>query len=113
MCLYSVETMKPTSLPLISRTSQALSRERAEELASLLKAIADPTRLQIIATINASANNETCVCDLTEPLGVSQPTVSHHLKVLTDAGLLVREKRGIWAWYSVNQDRWSQIKDLL
>jgi ArsR family transcriptional regulator len=53
------------------------------------------------------------VCNLTEPLGLSQPTISHHLKVLTDAGIIIREKRGTWAWYTVNQDRWQLLAPLL
>jgi ArsR family transcriptional regulator len=90
----------------------ALQRPQAEQIATLLKAIADPTRIQLISYINASNNSESCVCNLTEPLGLSQPTISHHLKVLTEAGLIEREKRGTWVWYSVNQERWSQLAAL-
>lgn len=92
--------------------ASALGRPEAEQLATLLKAIADPTRLQLIGYINASNNSEACVCNLTEPLGLSQPTVSHHLKVLTEAGLFEREKRGTWVWYTTNQDRWQQLAKL-
>ncbi len=74
-----------------------LSEADAEELASRLKALADPVRLRLLSLVLASG--EACVCDLTAPVGLSQPTVSHHLKVLADAGLLAREKRGRWAWY--------------
>lgn len=91
----------------------AIARPQAEQLATLLKAIADPTRIQLISLINASNNAEACVCNLTEPLSLTQPTVSHHLKVLTEAGLIDREKRGTWVWYSVNQERWQQIAGLL
>jgi ArsR family transcriptional regulator len=90
-----------------------IGRPEAEQLAVLLKAIADPTRIQLISYINASNNAEACVCNLTEPLALTQPTVSHHLKVLTDAGLIEREKRGTWVWYTVNQNRWQQIAKLL
>ncbi|MDH6531947.1 ArsR family transcriptional regulator [Aurantimicrobium minutum] len=93
--------------------SAALTRPQAEQLATLLKAIADPTRLQLVSFIQASNNAEACVCNLTEPLGLSQPTISHHLKVLTEAGVIIREKRGTWAWYSVNQERWQQLAPLL
>jgi ArsR family transcriptional regulator len=82
-------------------------------LARLLKAVADPARLQLLALIKASADGESCVCDLTEPLGLSQPTVSHHLKVLTEAGLLTREKRGTWAWFSVVPERLAEIAAVL
>ena len=92
--------------------ASALDRDQAEQLSVLLKAVADPTRLQLLSLINASDGAEACVCDLTEPLELSQPTVSHHLKVLTDAGLIAREKRGTWAWYSVNKDRWREVQSL-
>lgn len=71
----------------------------AEQLAATLKAIAEPTRLRLISLVAAHDGAEACVCDLTGPVGVSQPTVSHHLKVLVDAGLLSREQRGKWAYY--------------
>jgi ArsR family transcriptional regulator, arsenate/arsenite/antimonite-responsive transcriptional repressor len=82
-----------------------LARDDAERRARLLKAIADPTRLQLLALIRGSEGGRACVCDLTEPLGLTQPTVSYHLKVLTDEGLLKRQRRGIWAWYAIDQER--------
>jgi ArsR family transcriptional regulator, arsenate/arsenite/antimonite-responsive transcriptional repressor len=78
-----------------------LSRVRADELAAVLKAVADPVRLQLLSIIRAADGQEACVCDLTAAVDLSQPTVSHHLKVLTDAGLLARERRGSWAWFSL------------
>jgi ArsR family transcriptional regulator len=86
-----------------------MDRPTAESLAQLLKAVADPARLQLLALIRAATAGESCACDLTEPLGLSQPTVSHHLKVLTEAGLLTREKRGTWAWYAVVPERLDEI----
>lgn len=83
----------PAALP-------ALDRHEAERLATVLKAIADPTRIQLMSMIMAAPEGEACVCDLTEPLGLRQPTVSHHLRILTNAGLVSREKRGTWVWYS-------------
>ncbi|QGN58989.1 metalloregulator ArsR/SmtB family transcription factor [Nostocoides sp. HKS02] len=77
----------------------AMSREQAEATAQLLKAVADPVRLQLLSLIRTSKDHEACVCDLTPAVGLSQPTVSHHLKVLTEAGLLTRERRGTWAWF--------------
>lgn len=77
-----------------------LSDTDADMMASRLKSLADPTRLRLFSLV-ASAS-EVCACDLTEPLGVSQPTVSHHLKVLTKAGLLTREQRGRWVYISVS-----------
>ena len=78
-----------------------LSAEDAATLAGTLKAIADPARLRLLSLVAAHEGGEACVCDLIEPLGLSQPTVSHHLKVLVDAGLLTREKRGVWAYYTL------------
>ena len=73
----------------------------AAGLASTLKALADPVRLRLLSIVAAHEGGEACVCDLTEPVGLSQPTVSHHLKVLVDAGLLTRDKRGVWAYYAL------------
>ncbi|MEO3787950.1 metalloregulator ArsR/SmtB family transcription factor [Actinocorallia sp. B10E7] len=85
------------------------SRAEAERVARVFKAVADPTRIQLLAMIEASPSGEACVCDLTEPLGLSQPTISHHLKILVDAGLLTRSKRGTWAWYALDHDRLSAL----
>ena len=90
-----------------------IDRDTATDLAALFKALADPARLQLLALIGASESGESCVCDLTEPLGLSQPTVSHHLKVLTDAGLVTRERRGPWAWYSLVPDRLAELARVL
>ena len=82
-------------------TSSAISEQDAVQLARTLKALADPARLRLLSLIAAHDGAEACVCDLIEPVGLSQPTVSHHLKVLTEAGLLEREQRGKWAYYSL------------
>ncbi|PRY40228.1 ArsR family transcriptional regulator [Geodermatophilus tzadiensis] len=78
-----------------------LGAEDATRLAGTLRAIADPARLRLLSLVAAHEGGEACVCDLVEPLGLSQPTVSHHLKVLVDAGLLTREKRGVWAYFTL------------
>jgi ArsR family transcriptional regulator, arsenate/arsenite/antimonite-responsive transcriptional repressor len=88
---------------------ESLDRDTAERLAGALKAVADPVRLQLLAMIKSAEAGEACVCDLTEPVGLSQPTVSHHLKVLVDAGFLRRERRGTWAWYSLVPGSLDQI----
>ena len=80
-------------------TGQVLDQGDAERLAGALKAIADPARLRLISIVAASDSGEVCVCDFTGPVGLSQPTVSHHLKILVDAGVLAREQRGKWAYY--------------
>jgi ArsR family transcriptional regulator len=79
----------------------ALDAEEAKQQALVFKALADPNRLRLLSIIKAASSGATCVCDLTEPLDLSQPTVSHHLKVLVEAGLLHREKRGTWAYFSL------------
>lgn len=81
--------------------AQVLGAEEAQGKAQLFKALADPNRLRLLSIVKASDGGEACVCDLTEPLDLGQPTVSHHLKILVDAGLLHREKRGTWAYYSL------------
>ncbi|HZM83526.1 MAG TPA: metalloregulator ArsR/SmtB family transcription factor [Candidatus Limnocylindrales bacterium] len=88
------------SVPSSEPVTPPLRRDEAEHLARILKALADPTRLQILSIIHGSPNGEACVCDLTAPFDMTQPAISQHLKVLTDAGLLRRDKRGAWAWFS-------------
>ncbi len=78
-----------------------LDEEAAERLAGALRVLADPARLRLLSIIGADPDGEVCACQLTGPLGLSQPTVSHHLKVLTDAGLIGREQRGRWAYFWV------------
>lgn len=80
-------------------TGTALDAAAAERLATVLRALAEPARLRLVSLIAGHDSGEACVCDLTAPVGLSQPTVSHHLKVLVDAGLLERSQRGKWAYY--------------
>jgi ArsR family transcriptional regulator, arsenate/arsenite/antimonite-responsive transcriptional repressor len=93
-----------TELPLLSECCSPVVRQviqpvEAETLAFGFKALADPTRLRLISLGAAHEDAEACVCELTDPVGLSQPTVSHHLKILVDAGILTREQRGKWAYY--------------
>ena len=81
--------------------SPGMSEPDAAALATTLKALADPARLRLLSLLATNEGCESCVCDLVEPLGLSQPTVSHHLKVLVDAGLVTRDKRGVWAYYAL------------
>jgi ArsR family transcriptional regulator len=94
-------------------TREAMGAEAAVTLARALKALADPARLRLLSMVSAHADGEACVCDLTEPLGLSQPTVSHHLKVLVDAGFLARSKRGTWAYYRLVPGALDQVAALL
>ncbi|HEY0948955.1 metalloregulator ArsR/SmtB family transcription factor [Nocardioides sp.] len=88
----------PCCAPL---TDGELAPEEAEQLARQFKALGDPTRVRLLSMIATRAGREACVCDLIEPVGLSQPTVSHHMKQLVDAGLVTREQRGRWAYYRV------------
>jgi ArsR family transcriptional regulator len=90
-----------------------LARGDAEALAGTFKAIADPARLLLMSFIADQPEGEACVCNLIAPLGLTQPTVSHHLKVLTDAGLLERERRGTWMYYRLVPDRVAALRDAL
>ena len=91
----------------------ALGAEEAKQKALVFKALADPNRLRLLSMVKADASGETCVCDLTAPLDLGQPTVSHHLKILVEAGLLHREKRGTWAYYSLVPGALDDVAGLL
>ena len=93
--------------------SAPLDMSEAVELAVGFAALSDPVRLRLLSILAASASGEVCGCDLTTPLEKSQPTVSHHLKVLTEAGLVQGERRGKWVWYSLNRDRLNSIKSAI
>ncbi|QCX27676.1 ArsR/SmtB family transcription factor [Nocardioides jishulii] len=82
-------------------TDGVVTDNAAAALAKMFKALSDPARVKLISLIAASPDGEACICDLTEPVGLSQPTVSHHIKLLVDAGLATREQRGKWAYYRV------------
>jgi ArsR family transcriptional regulator len=94
-------------------TGEVISAENAESLSRTLKALADPARLRLLSMVAAHEDAEACVCDLTEPLGLSQGTVSHHLKVLVDAGFLTRSKRGTWAYYAIVDGSLDAVAGLL
>jgi ArsR family transcriptional regulator len=100
----------PSCPPLLQ---EPLDAEAAEQLAGMLKAVADPARLRLLSLIQAQPGHEACVCHLTEPLGLSQPTVSHHLKVLLQAGLVEREQRGSWAFFRVREEPLAVLRELL
>ena len=108
LCQYRYVSI---SLPVISPaetaacctplTAQPLSMEQAEQVAPLLKALADPVRLRLMSLVASHEGGEACICDLTGAFDLSQPTISHHMKVLHDAGLVYRDKRGVWVYYQV------------
>jgi ArsR family transcriptional regulator, arsenate/arsenite/antimonite-responsive transcriptional repressor len=99
-CMVTIVEDRGTTACCTPATSPAISPEDANRLAHVLKALADPTRLRLVSLI-ASHSGQACVCDLVDGVGLSQPTVSHHLKVLVEAGLLARERRGVWAYFSL------------
>jgi ArsR family transcriptional regulator len=94
----SVSVLEPCCPPVLQGR---LRKVDATQLARAFKAIADPARLRLLSFIAAQPSGEACVCHLTKPLGLAQPTVSHHLKVLYDAGLLDRTRRGTWVYYRI------------
>lgn len=99
-------TQSRAELPLDQTCCAPLLREpitasQAAGLARTLKAIADPVRLRLVSMVAAHDGGEACVCDLTQPLGLTQPTISHHLKILVEAGIFTRDKRGVWAYYAL------------
>ncbi|CAN5498262.1 metalloregulator ArsR/SmtB family transcription factor [soil metagenome] len=113
--------MAGTRLPALSDldaccsplTGGVLDVESAERLARLFKALGDPTRVRLLSMIAATEGGEACICDLTAPVGLSQPTVSHHMKQLVDAGLVTRDQRGKWAYYAVVPSALDALADAL
>src|SRR5829696_3656281 len=107
--LSPVETVACCS-PL---SRERLSQAQAEGVAPLLKALADPVRLRLMSLVASHEGGEACVCDLNDAFELSQPTISHHLKVLHEAGLLDRSKRGVWVYYTVRRDALTDLATLI
>jgi ArsR family transcriptional regulator len=107
--LTPVETVACCS-PLVQ---EPIPAEQAERIAPLLKAIADPVRLRLLSLVASHADGEACVCDLNDAFDLSQPTISHHLKVLHEVGLLDRSKRGVWVYYAIRADALAEVSKLL
>ena len=112
--------VNPAQQPLTSLTSccaplaaDTLAEQDAVGLASAFAALADPVRLRLLNLIATAPSGEVCACDLVDPVGKSQPTVSHHLKILVDAQLITREKRGVWAWYRARPDKLNELRTFL
>jgi ArsR family transcriptional regulator, arsenate/arsenite/antimonite-responsive transcriptional repressor len=108
--MKTAATIAASCPPLLER---ALDQGEAEKLSRVLKVLAEPARLRLLSLIQAQPDGEACVCHLVEPLGLSQGTVSHHLKALLTAGLVTREQRGSWAYYRVAPDALASIGTLL
>jgi ArsR family transcriptional regulator len=104
------ELILPSTSPL---NGEVYDKVDAERLAGVLKALADPGRIRLLSLIAASVDRESCVIDMVDQIGLSQPTVSHHLRILTESGLLEREKRGVWAYYRLVPAALVAIAELL
>jgi ArsR family transcriptional regulator len=111
--MVAVKTLATIAAACPPLSAGPLPSAEANRLASALKTLADPARLRLLSLIQAQPGGEACVCHLTEPLGLSQPTVSHHLKVLLEAGLVERERRGSWAYYRVVPEPLAALRDVL
>jgi ArsR family transcriptional regulator, arsenate/arsenite/antimonite-responsive transcriptional repressor len=114
----SAPTPTGAELPLLAECCSPVVREviqptEAQVLSEGFKALADPTRLRLISLVAAHENAEACVCELTDPVGLSQPTVSHHLKILVEAGILTREQRGKWAYYQLVPETLNSLATLI
>jgi ArsR family transcriptional regulator len=94
-------------------TKQPLTADQADRIAPLLKALADPVRLRLLSLVASHAEGEACVCDLNDAFDLSQPTISHHLKVLHDVGLLDRSKRGVWVYYRIRPEALRDVGALI
>jgi ArsR family transcriptional regulator, arsenate/arsenite/antimonite-responsive transcriptional repressor len=90
-----------------------LTLDQSTQLATLFRVLSEPMRLQILSLIAAQPTQEVCACELVETLGLSQPTLSHHLKVLYEAGLLEKERRGTWIYYRIVQEQLAALRDVL
>jgi ArsR family transcriptional regulator, arsenate/arsenite/antimonite-responsive transcriptional repressor len=114
MCQYvSMRTTTRTEAACCSVVSARVGPEDAKRLAEGFKALSDPVRLTIYSLIASQPTGEMCACDLVTPTGKSQPTVSHHLKALYEAGLVEREKRGSWVWYRAVPGRLEELRSAL
>ena len=94
-------------------SAEPLSRAQAEQVAPLLKALADPVRLRLLSLVASHEGGEACICDLNEAFDLSQPTISHHMKVLHEAGLVDRDKRGVWVYYRVRPQALASLAALI
>lgn len=109
LALTPVQTV--ACCPPLSR--QPLSQEAAEGIAAMLKALADPVRLRLMSLVASHEGGEACVCDLNNAFSLSQPTISHHMKVLHEAGLVERDKRGVWVFYRASTAALSALAALI
>ena len=108
-----VATIEPTEQCCPSVLAAPLDAEEAAELASGFMALADPVRLRVLSILATAPDGEVCVCEFVGPLGKSQPTISHHVKILSEAGLVAGDRRGKWVWYSLHRERLAALQAAL
>jgi ArsR family transcriptional regulator len=108
-----VATIERTEQCCPSLMAAPLDADGAADLARGFTALADPVRLRVLSILAASPEGEVCVCEFVGPLGKSQPTISHHLKILNETGLVVGDRRGKWVWYSLNRERLAELQAAL
>ena len=94
-------------------TAEPLTMDQAEQVAPLLKALADPVRLRLLSLVASHQDGEACICELNDAFDLSQPTISHHMKVLHEAGLVDRDKRGVWVYYRVRPQALASLGALI
>lgn len=111
--MTSVKTIATLTAACPPLLDGELGQDAADQLAAALKVLAEPARLRLLSLIQSQPDGEACVCHLTEPLGLSQPTVSHHLKVLLESGLVAREQRGSWAFFRVRPESLAALREIL
>lgn len=110
MTTTDLTTASACCVPL---TDAPLTEDAAQRMAQVFKALGDPARLRLLSLIAAQPAGEACNCELVAPLGLSQPTVSHHLKVLHDVGLLARDRRGQWIYYRIRPEQLAAVQAAL
>ncbi len=106
-------TIEPTDRCCPSVLASPLDATEAADLARGFTALADPVRLRLLSILAASPEGEVCVCEVVGLLGKSQPTISHHVKILSEAGLVAGDRRGKWVWYSLNRGRLAELRAAL
>jgi ArsR family transcriptional regulator len=111
--IRNMKITQPISNCCAPLLSGHLNHQKAEQLAAVFRVLGEPARLQVLSLIAAQPTGEACVCELTQPLGLSQPTVSHHLKVMYEAGLLQKERRGTWIYYRLVPERFELLQRIL
>jgi ArsR family transcriptional regulator len=108
-----ISTIEQTGQCCPSVLASPLDAAQATDLARGFTALADPVRLRVLSILAASPDGEVCVCEFVGPLGKSQPTISHHVKILSEAGLVSGDRRGKWVWYSLNRERLAELRAAL